>query len=459
MSGPRDAQRRHQQVSAAVLAAHPGVTPAQIQAALTAVASHPAALCSLAAALRADPDALRIGAPPVVGALVTALRAHGAASLPAPSCAACAREGLPLTRSLLVPGFAPAADAVSSRRPASAAGSSSRSPAATMNMGRSARAARTGRNGPADAAGGSGGSPGAPTAEPDVCDLCFRMPSADCSLCGRHRPCAFASTAAPVCAGCALRRVIACARCGKLAPPTANWPEGPVCDPCYNAALRRRGTCAGCQANRRLVAPPGPDANLCAPTLLVPTLGRTTGPAIDGDQRWTLLARLLHDHDVDLTDRVAGSLLLSYGQQLSRIAVMTTDQIHHHADSVSVRFGSCDITVPEPLAGLLTELIDTGRRYRGVGSPATPSRWLFPGHLPGRPITPARLGERLRAVGLRALPGRRATQLQLASEVPAAVLADLLHLSPGTATRWTRDVGGDWSRYAASIALARGHGG
>jgi len=295
--------------------------------------------------------------------------------------------------------------------------------------------------------------------EPDVCDLCFRMPSADCSLCGRHRPCAFASTAAPVCAGCALRRVIACARCGKLAPPTANWPEGPVCDPCYNAALRRRGTCAGCQANRRLVAPPGPDANLCAPTLLVPTLGRTTGPAIDGDQRWTLLARLLHDHDVDLTDRVAGSLLLSYGQQLSRIAVMTTDQIHHHADSVSVRFGSCDITVPEPLAGLLTELIDTGRRYRGVGSPATPSRWLFPGHLPGRPITPARLGERLRAVGLRALPGRRATQLQLASEVPAAVLADLLHLSPGTATRWTRDVGGDWSRYAASIALARGHGG
>ena len=55
--------------------------------------------------------------------------------------------------------------------------------------------------------------------------------------------------------------------------------------------------------------------------------------------------------------------------------------------------------------------------------------------------------------------GRRATLLQLASEVPAAVLADLLHLSPGTATRWTRDAGGDWSRYAASIALARGHGG
>lgn len=27
-----------------------------------------------------------------------------------------------------------------------------------------------------------------------------------------------------------------------------------------------------------------------------------------------------------------------------------------------------------------------------------------------------------------------------------------VHLHPGTATRWTRDAGGDWSRYAASVA-------
>ena len=96
VSGQRNAQRRHQQVSAAVLAAHPGLSPAQVQAALTAVASHPAALRALAAALTADPGALQIGAPPVVGRFVTALRAHGAASLPVPSCASCAREGLPL---------------------------------------------------------------------------------------------------------------------------------------------------------------------------------------------------------------------------------------------------------------------------------------------------------------------------------------------------------------------------
>ncbi len=193
------------------------------------------------------------------------------------------------------------------------------------------------------------------------------------------------------------------------------------------------------------------------PDMLVPTLSRTTGTASDADQRWTLIARLLHDHTIELTDRVAGSLLLCYGQQLSRIAVMTTEQVHRRLDPdvvVSLRFGAHHITVPEPLSHLLTELIDAGRSHRGVGSPNT-SPWLFPGHLPGRPITPSRLGERLRPLGVRALPGRRATLLQLAAEIPAAVLAELLHLTPGTATRWTRDAGGDWSRYAAELARKR----
>jgi hypothetical protein len=41
--------------------------------------------------------------------------------------------------------------------------------------------------------------------------------------------------------------------------------------------------------------------------------------------------------------------------------------------------------------------------------------------------------------------------------LPAAVLTDLLHLSPNTAMRWVRDAGGDWSRYAAQLAQDHGH--
>ena len=97
------------------------------------------------------------------------------------------------------------------------------------------------------------------------------------------------------------------------------------------------------------------------------------------------------------------------------------------------------------------QLISGGRSYRGVGSPPA-TTWLFPGHLPGRPITPARLGERLRAIGIYAQTGRRAALLDLAAQLPAAVLADLLGLHETTAAKWMHQAGGDWSRYAAELA-------
>ena len=75
-------EQRRQQVLAAVLAADPTLATARVETALAAVAGHPAALRSLAVALTADRSALVIGAPPMVGRLVLALRAQGATSLP-----------------------------------------------------------------------------------------------------------------------------------------------------------------------------------------------------------------------------------------------------------------------------------------------------------------------------------------------------------------------------------------
>ncbi len=682
-------QQRRSRVVAAVLATDPTLTTAQVETAITAVAEHPAALRSLATALAADRSALRIGAPPVVGRLVQALRAQGATSLAEPSCAVCSRAGLPLARSSTNSGVCvrcrrrelaeecarcgivkPVAGRDSEGNPVCAR-CADRPQRECGRCGRTRRIARRAHDG-----------------LPDICDACYRMPTARCGRCHRERPCSFATGPEPICLSCAPRATAVCAHCGADRPPTARWPEGPVCEACYTKALRHRGSCSGCGTQRRLVSPPGPDASTCAdcvglprtnlcadcgredklyergrcqhcslrrrtgdllragaeqvpaplvavhdaivatstprtalnwlrkgagaavladlaagataishaaldahprrrgadylrhvlvaadvleardeplarieawattvladleqpghrqllqayttwqvlrrlrrragtitgqtptnyprtqllvairflawldqrgltlgqccqgdvdnwlahepagypvrdflgwasehhhcPVMLVPAAARTTGTAIDADERWMLLARLLHDDTLEITDRVAGALLLCYGQQLSRIAAMTTEQVHRHRDPniVSLRFGAHDIIVAEPLSGLLTELLDVGRRsHRGVGSPAT-SPWLFPGHLPGRPLTASRLGARLRLLGVRALPARRATMVQLAAEVPAAVLAELLNLTPGTATRWTRDAGGDWSRYAAELVRRRDH--
>lgn len=188
----------------------------------------------------------------------------------------------------------------------------------------------------------------------------------------------------------------------------------------------------------------------------LPALVRADGAAASQDDRWTRAARLLHDATLDLTDRAAGCLVLLYGQQLSRIAAMTTSQVTARGGTAHVRLGDHDVPVPEPLGAILTELIRTGRTHTGTGSPAA-SPWLFPGMLPGQPITPGALGLRLRALGIYTMAGRRAALTDLAAQLPSAVLADLLGLAPKTAVNWMRQASGDWSRYAAELARSRHH--
>jgi hypothetical protein len=81
----------------------------------------------------------------------------------------------------------------------------------------------------------------------------------------------------------------------------------------------------------------------------------------------------------------------------------------------------------------LLQLVRDRKTHIGVGTP-THTRWLFPGGLPGQPITPKRLADRLRALGIPTQAARRAALTDLAAQLPAAVLADLLDLHP--TTRW-----------------------
>ncbi len=192
------------------------------------------------------------------------------------------------------------------------------------------------------------------------------------------------------------------------------------------------------------------------PAFDIPGPQRRTGTATDPDQRRAQLTRLLHDDNLDVVDRVAGCLVLLFGQQQSRIAAMTTDQVTNRDDDVFVRFGRHEVPVPEPLGTLLLHPIRDGKPHVGVGSPAN-TQWLFPGGLPGRPITPSQLSHRLRTLGIKTQAGRRAALTDLAAQLPTAVLADLLNLHPTTAARWMREAGGDWTRYTAELARTRNH--
>jgi hypothetical protein len=669
--------------------AEEGSLPAgEASAAVDAVATSPAVLRELTAALAADPGMLRHGAPPVAGRLAAELIARGSATLTPPACARCGRAGIPLYRTS---GGGMCKPCTARQIKAACAHCGTVKPVVSRDAAGQRICERCRRHDRGHRQCGVCGQTASITVRarggaPDICANCYRMPSAVCCVCGKSRECNFAGSDHPVCPSCSPRATAACARCGQDRPPQARWPEGPVCDPCYTAALRHRARCASCGQLRRLVTPPGPDADTCAscagqpiicacadcgledklfergrcercslrrratalltgpggevPAELLPVLeaicaartpksalnwlrrgggpailaefaagtlpathqaldahprrrsadqlrqalvaagvlpprdeelartgqwltgiltaiepaagrrivqayatwhvmrrlrasaskgerprtytaharnniraaadftawlahhgrslqqcrqadvdewlltspgagqvrdfltwaavhrhctalhvpgpARRSGTAASQDERWALAARLLHDHTLDLTDRAAGCLLLLYGQQLSRIAAMTTSQVTSRDNTIFVRFGRYDVPVPEPLGATLTELIRTGRSHTGTGSPAT-TPWLFPGGLPGQPITAARLGQRLRILGIYAMADRRAALTDLAAQLPAAVLADLLHLAPGTAVRWMHEAGADWSGYAAQIARTRNH--
>lgn len=183
--------------------------------------------------------------------------------------------------------------------------------------------------------------------------------------------------------------------------------------------------------------------------VVVPPKTWREGPALDEDERWAIARRLLHDDGVEIVDRVAGAFVLLFAQKLITISTLTVDDVIVANGQVSVRFGRDPVEVPDPLGELVLRLC-ADRSGRTVGSPST--NWLFRGNQPGQPMSPSWIGQRFRRLGLKVNSGRRAALMQLAAELPARVLADMLGIAPGTAVHWVRAAGGDWANYAAERA-------
>jgi len=171
---------------------------------------------------------------------------------------------------------------------------------------------------------------------------------------------------------------------------------------------------------------------------------RSPAAPVADDERWALIERLLHDQAVAIDLRVAGLFALLYGQPLTRIVRLTTDHVTHADDRIAVRFGNDDLVLPEPL-GQLTLALHDRRGHAALGNQTR--QWLFAGGAPGRHVTANSLWVRLNGVGVVLRAARNAAMLQLAAEIPAPILADLLNLHPIIATRWVKAARGDWASY------------
>lgn len=180
---------------------------------------------------------------------------------------------------------------------------------------------------------------------------------------------------------------------------------------------------------------------------------RWSGPSgvIDTEKRWEQARWLLGDESVNVRDRVAGLLVLLYAQRATAISRLTLSHVEQDQAGVWLRLGKRPILLPDPLAGLVRELVDSRHGHAVLGASGT-SPWLFPGGQPGRPISASQVAERLRALGIPVGPTRSTALFQLATELPAAVIASLLGVHIKVAVQWQQAAGGDWTGYAADFS-------
>lgn len=189
-----------------------------------------------------------------------------------------------------------------------------------------------------------------------------------------------------------------------------------------------------------------------AADLHVPALGREGLPQhlLGDDQRWALLRRCLRDPDLDLTLRVAGTLVLLYAQIPTRIVELSADDIVTDSTGTHLILHTVPVLIPPPLAALTAELLEENEQRPRQRLPHAPV-WLFPGYRPGTHFSGSRLSTNLnKTAGIFTRPARGAALCALAADLPAPVLADLLGVSVAAATRWSALAGRDHLDYLAA---------
>ena len=185
-------------------------------------------------------------------------------------------------------------------------------------------------------------------------------------------------------------------------------------------------------------------------TLSIPDIARPTPTVTVSDaQRWAGVNRLLHDETLRRYTRIGGLLTLLFAQPLTRIVAMRTSQVTITDDAVHVTFNAIPIQMPAVLDDLMREHL----QHRGKSLyVARDTGWLFPGGNPGRHLVTENIRSQLVTIGIKPYQHRKAALCQLAGDMPAPVLAELIGITNRHATDWATLAARDWTSYISERA-------
>ena len=191
------------------------------------------------------------------------------------------------------------------------------------------------------------------------------------------------------------------------------------------------------------------DRNLCRRLRVDSAPVMTLSDLSTEDERWRCLKRCLVDDSLPLDVRAAGALVAIFGVPLSKIVRLTINDLDARGDEVRLTLDKSPFTLPPRLAAVLRTLASTSTPRAAVGR-AIPTPWIFPGGVPGRPLSVSSLSNRLREHDIVARPTRHAALLALAEDLPPVVFATLLGVHIATAERWAKIACHDWAGYVAA---------
>ena len=175
---------------------------------------------------------------------------------------------------------------------------------------------------------------------------------------------------------------------------------------------------------------------------------RGTSPRLPKPGQDQALQKVIHTNELETRDRAAAILILVFGQQAENIARLTWDDVTVTDDLVTIRLGSIQITLPDPLAQPWRELAANPGHELTAAHPNT--KWVFRGASPGRHINPGHLTTRLsKLFSTRA--ARLGTLHELTKLAPVAIIAETLGYSPTTIERHATGSAAAYAQYIAAV--------
>lgn len=167
-------------------------------------------------------------------------------------------------------------------------------------------------------------------------------------------------------------------------------------------------------------------------------------PMLRQSERIELVRNCLEWHQVTLSTRIAGLILLLWAQPLNKIVMLRREHAVFGVDGMTLQLGERPTAVPEAVVDLFWGHLDSPGNPQTVNT-GTP--WLFPGIRAGHHLHPGTLSERLKVLGIDAQRARNATLRDLAHDVDARTLIDLLGYSKPVIARYAARAGAPMSDY------------